>query len=109
MQLLTVKELSAIIKVKEPTLYSWANKGLIPSLKLNGLLRFDQEEITDWISHSKWVPASLKNPKPKPIRKKYIDSIIDKAIESTKNGAYNLRNGEARPNRPGKGGINGSI
>ncbi len=49
MQLITVKELSKIIKVKESTLYAWANKGLIPCHKLNNLLRFDLDEIETWI------------------------------------------------------------
>lgn len=49
MQLLTVRDLAGILKVKEKTLYAWAEIGQIPCLKINGCLRFDYDEIMLWL------------------------------------------------------------
>jgi excisionase family DNA binding protein len=88
MQLVTIKELSGFLKVKEATLYSWVHGGTIPFYKLNGLLRFDMEEILEWVKSSKAVPApapiSIKRPETQD-----IDSIVKKAIEGVKGKVYN--------------------
>jgi excisionase family DNA binding protein len=87
MKLLTVKDLSELLSVKQSTLYSWAAKGSIPSLKLNGLLRFDIEEISDWLKklgkdtsgHEKIVKKSSV------ITASYdINHVIRKAIDESK-------------------------
>jgi len=93
MEFVTIKELSKFLKVKESTLYSWVHYGLIPYHKLNGLVRFDMEEIESWVT------ASRKEPQKKKlyIVKKHpqdIDSIVKKAIEGTKGKAYNSSNGK---------------
>jgi len=62
MKLLTVKELSTIINIAEKTLYQWANLGVIPSMKLNGALRFDFDDIQAWINMCKKKPHSSYNP-----------------------------------------------
>jgi excisionase family DNA binding protein len=62
MKLLTVKELSEILSVKEKTLYQWAELGQIPCVKLNGTLRFDCEDILAWIKSCKKEPDSGYNP-----------------------------------------------
>ena len=100
MKLLTVKDLSEIIKVKESTLYSWASKGSIPSHKLNGLLRFDLEEIENWVKKSKVVPVSIFELKPNHMEKKDIDLIIKTSIESIKSQSYNSLKRGTRPKSP---------
>lgn len=62
MDLITVQELSHILKIKVKTLYQWAELGQIPSLKLNGCLRFDLNEIYQWINSCKKEPHSSYNP-----------------------------------------------
>jgi excisionase family DNA binding protein len=52
MKLLTVKEVAEIIKAKPSTIYSWAEQGVIPCLKINGLLRFDEDKIISWLRDS---------------------------------------------------------
>lgn len=77
-----IKEVSGFTKVKVSTLYTWASSGLIPSFKLNGVLRFDLDEVIDWVKKGRNT-----KPDPKPRRKAGtgdIDSIIKKAIEGTK-------------------------
>jgi len=61
MKLLTIKELSEILKVKVKTIYQWAELGQIPCIKLNGCLRFDLADINAWINNSKKSPHSEYN------------------------------------------------
>jgi len=109
MKLLTIKELSELTKVKVSTLYVWVSKGMIPSFKLNGLLRFDQKEIEEWIQNSKIKAVPISIPKPKHNRDVDIDAIVKRSIDSVKRQGYNTRKGKARPNQAQKGGCNGSI
>jgi excisionase family DNA binding protein len=51
--LLTVSDVANILKAKPSTIYSWAEQKLIPSFKLNGLLRFDEDQIKAWIMKSR--------------------------------------------------------
>ena len=48
--LLTVKDVSAWLNMKPSTLYLWAAQGKIPCRKIHGLIRFDQEEIHQWLA-----------------------------------------------------------
>ena len=51
MNIVTIKEVSEFIKVKESTLYSWVGCGLITSLKVNGIVKFDMEKIEEWLAN----------------------------------------------------------
>jgi excisionase family DNA binding protein len=62
MQLVSVKEIAILLCVKESTVYQWAELGQIPSLKLNGSLRFDLKEVIPWIQSCKRQPDSDYNP-----------------------------------------------
>ena len=48
-RILTVNQVSDLLQAKPSTIYSWAEQGLIPSLKINGLLRFDEDEVHEWL------------------------------------------------------------
>lgn len=88
MNLVTIKDLSEFLKVKPSTIYSWVHGGTIPFYKLNGLLRFDMDEIIKWVESSKPVPPNI----PKSLKKTYnmdIDAIVKRAVESTRKGSYN--------------------
>jgi excisionase family DNA binding protein len=96
MKFLTIKELSELLSVKEPTLYSWASKGLIPSLKLNGLLRFDLDEISEWIEKHKkgaeYVPEMSFKAKncdsldPRDVARNAIDEVLGLGYNSPQRG-----------------------
>jgi excisionase family DNA binding protein len=62
MKLMNVQELSEMLGVKEKTLYQWAELQQIPSIKMNGTLRFDPKDIEKWISSCKRTPSSSYNP-----------------------------------------------
>ncbi|MBI5598823.1 MAG: helix-turn-helix domain-containing protein [Deltaproteobacteria bacterium] len=50
MTLLTVRELSALIKASPSTLYEWASTGKVPGVvRFNGSLRFNAEVIERWL------------------------------------------------------------
>lgn len=88
MNLVTIKDLSEFLKVKPSTIYSWVHGGTIPFYKLNGLLRFDMDEIIKWVESSKPVPPNI----PKSLKKSRnmdIDSIVKRAVESVRKGSYN--------------------
>lgn len=61
MKLITIKEVSEMLGVKDKTLYQWVELGQIPSIKLNGSVRFDPDEILTWINQCKNAPKSTYN------------------------------------------------
>ncbi len=92
MEFVTIKELSQFLKVKESTLYSWVHNGSIPFHKLNGLVRFNMEEIREWVKAS-----HKETPKPLYIATKLpqnIDTIVKKAIDTVRGKEYNPSNGK---------------
>jgi excisionase family DNA binding protein len=62
MKILTVNELSEFLKVNVKTLYQWAESGHIPCIKINGCLRFNLDDILNWIKSCKKQPDSRYNP-----------------------------------------------
>ncbi len=60
MIILNVKEVADILKVEPSTVYAWAEQGKIPSFKLNGALRFSDEDIGKWV-HACKRPAEAYN------------------------------------------------
>lgn len=48
--LLTVKEVAALLRVSAQTLYKMLEQGDIPAVKVGSQWRFDREKIRAWIS-----------------------------------------------------------
>jgi excisionase family DNA binding protein len=91
--LLTVKTLSHRLQIKPSTLYAWASQGKLPSLKIHGLLRFEEEAITAWLesfrtARSGPFPHHARRPETEP---------LDQLIASARRGVYSTRHGETRP------------
>jgi excisionase family DNA binding protein len=61
MKLITIKEVAEILNIKPATLYQWAELKQIPCFKLNGCLRFDIEDIMEWIKECKKIPVEEYN------------------------------------------------
>ncbi len=53
MKFITAEEVAKLLKAKPKTIYAWADQGMIPSFKLNGLLRFTEDEILKWAKSCK--------------------------------------------------------
>ena len=49
-RLLTPEETARLLGVKKATLYMWAYRRQIPSQKVNGVLRFCEEDLRKWLS-----------------------------------------------------------
>ena len=47
--LMTVKEVSALLRVSPQTLYKMLEQGNIPAVKVGSQWRFDRTQIRDWI------------------------------------------------------------
>ena len=81
MKIVTIKEVSEFLKIKQSTIYSWVNQKRIPSFKLNGLWRFDMEKIEEWVKASYGLKVVPKKKKKKATKKQDIDRIVKHAIE----------------------------
>jgi len=47
--LISPEELARGMRVARVTIYQWARRGVIPHLKIEGLVRFEPEEIKRWL------------------------------------------------------------
>jgi len=69
LKILNCKQVADLIQAKPSTVYSWAEQGLIPCMKLNGLLRFEENEVIQWIQEHKrsdrWYNGSIQARGPK--------------------------------------------
>jgi excisionase family DNA binding protein len=99
MALVTIKDLSAYLTVKESTLYSWVHNGTIPFHKLNGLIRFDLDEIKSWVEASKPTSTDSIGSLKKKTGSQNIERIVRKSIDSAKGIRYNLSNGKPGQHR----------
>lgn len=47
--LIAPEELAAALKIGRVTAYAWIRRGVIPHLKLEGVVRFDPQEVQTWL------------------------------------------------------------
>ena len=52
-EVLKIKEVAALLKVGEKTVYSMAQSGELPGFKVRGQWRFSRNDIDDWIEKQK--------------------------------------------------------
>jgi excisionase family DNA binding protein len=55
-KLIRPDQLAKTLGVAQVTIYSWVRRGVIPHLKLEGVVRFDPEEIAQWL-RERSIPA----------------------------------------------------
>ena len=58
LHMLTIKELSAWLNIKESTLYLWVSKNKIPYRRIHGLVRFEPEAIQAWLNGFSSTPSN---------------------------------------------------
>lgn len=78
-KLLTSNEVAEILNCRPNTVYVWAEKGKLPSLKIHGLVRFDKAAVEAFI-RSCQVASPAPAPKIRTNSITNIDSIVDRAI-----------------------------
>ena len=86
-QLLTVKRLAELLNCTTSSIYGWAKQGKVPSLKINGLIRFDSKEISEWLEDQRKNASlpTLESTKGALKTSRYdVDGLIRKAIDEVK-------------------------
>ncbi len=58
-ELLTARELEALLKIDVKTIYSYVQRGLIPYVKIQSNVRFVKEQILEWIEQQNYRPRSM--------------------------------------------------
>lgn len=56
---LTIKEVAALLKVGEKTIYSMTQSGELPAFKVRGQWRFSRKDIDAWIEKQKNTTQDL--------------------------------------------------
>jgi excisionase family DNA binding protein len=51
--LMTVKEVAALLRVSPQTLYKMLEQGTIPAVKVGSQWRFDRDEVREWIRNGR--------------------------------------------------------
>lgn len=59
MKLLTSDDLCDQLKMKKSTLYQMTCAKKIPHLKIGGFLRFDQDQIDEWLEKQSVAPIDV--------------------------------------------------
>ena len=55
-EIMTLKEVAQYLKMKERTIYKWAQNGKIPAIKLGSTWRFRKEEVNAWLEKNRNIP-----------------------------------------------------
>lgn len=97
-RLVSIKIVAEFLMVKQSTVYSWVHGRSIPFHKLNGLVRFDMDEIEAWVKAST-QPRSKNETKTKIAPTNNIHNIVRKAIDEAKGNLYNSSNGKPGQHR----------
>ncbi len=87
--MLTVKELSAWLNIKESTLYLWVSRNKIPCRRIHGLVRFERDAIQAWLKE-----FETNSVKPFPLPTRHDTRDLDQLIEASKREVYTSRHGE---------------
>ena len=65
-ELLTARELEAMLKIDKKTIYAYVQRGLIPYVKIQSNVRFPKHEILSWIQDQSHRPkAACANGSPR--------------------------------------------
>ncbi|MCX5888261.1 MAG: helix-turn-helix domain-containing protein [Deltaproteobacteria bacterium] len=64
--LISPEELAAALRVARITTYKWASRGVIPHLKLEGVVRFDPQDIAAWLKENHRTAPYSEWPKRNP-------------------------------------------
>jgi excisionase family DNA binding protein len=105
-QYLHIAALAEHLRIKRSTLYSWAEQGTIPHVKLGRLLRFDPDEIEAWLQDHRREGI----PEPTSPRRRHGTDNVDILIAEAKRAVYTSCHGKPDQDRATrKGEPNGSV
>ena len=58
-EVLKIKDIAALLKIGEKTVYSMAQSGELPAFKVRGQWRFSKKDIDEWIERQKTSSQGL--------------------------------------------------
>ena len=107
-QLMIAAEVGLWLRMRCSTIYMWAATGKIPSVKMNGAIRFVRSDIEHWINDRSRMPADsplsmtrpIVPPKPVSVSRLTIQRAGARAIRQVTNRQspqQNSTNGLLRP------------
>ena len=95
--MLTVKELSAWLNIKQSTLYLWVSQNKIPCHRIHGLIRFEPDAIQAWLNR-----FSSTTPDKSPCSTRHKAGDVDHLIAAAKRAVYTPGHGETITPSPRK-------
>jgi len=105
--LLTIKDVSAWLNIKASTLYLWVAQGKIPSLNLNGLIRFHPNAIEQWL-HASIFDAAVRKDHEIVLARSF--QHVDRLIADAKRAVYTPQRGRPDQDRANTKEVgNGSV
>lgn len=107
-QLMIAAEVALWLRMRCSTIYMWAATGKIPSVKMNGAIRFVRSDIEHWINDRSRMPADsplsmtrpIVPPKPVSVSRLTIQRAGTRAIRQVtdrQSPQQNSTNGLLRP------------
>ena len=60
-ELMTAKDLEALLKIDVKTIYSYVQRGLIPYVRIQSNVRFIRQQIFEWIGQHTYQPRPMRN------------------------------------------------
>lgn len=61
-ELMTAKEVEGLLRIDVKTVYSYAQRGLLPYVRIQSNLRFLKSDILNWIAEHQFKPRSRSRP-----------------------------------------------
>jgi excisionase family DNA binding protein len=58
--MMTAKELEALLKIDQKTIYRYVACGLIPYVRIQSNIRFVKQQIANWIEKQNYCPQALR-------------------------------------------------
>ena len=58
-EMLTAKELEALLKIDVKTIYTYVQRGLIPYVRIQTNVRFPKQQILIWIKEHNFLPRPM--------------------------------------------------
>lgn len=59
--ILTARELEALLRIDVKTIYGYVQRGLIPYVRIQSNLRFRKQDVLDWIASQTYAPQRARN------------------------------------------------
>ena len=59
-ELLTAKDLESLLQIDRKTIYAYADKGLIPCIRIESNVRFPKHQVMEWLEERSFHPDHVQ-------------------------------------------------